>query len=51
MTVIRHLMGFSKPDSGGVCMAGMDCWRDSAEIMRHGAISLLRLPSLATRRA
>lgn len=33
-TVIRHLMGFLKPQSGSVTISGMDCWRDSAEIKK-----------------
>ncbi|MGF7047314.1 ABC-2 type transport system ATP-binding protein [Paenibacillus sp. DS2015] len=33
-TVIRHLMGFLKPQSGSVRINGMDCWKDSAEIKK-----------------
>lgn len=33
-TVIRHLMGFLKPQSGSVTINGMDCWKDSAEIKK-----------------
>lgn len=31
-TVIRHLMGFSKPDSGTTTINGLDCWQQSAQI-------------------
>jgi ABC-2 type transport system ATP-binding protein len=33
-TTIRHLMGFLRPGSGGASIAGLDCWRDAAAIMR-----------------
>jgi len=33
-TVIRHLMGFLKPDSGNASIDGKDCWSQSAEIMK-----------------
>ena len=33
-TTIRHLMGFLKPRSGRVSIAGLDCWRHSSEIQR-----------------
>lgn len=33
-TVIRHLMGFLKPQIGSVRINGMDCWEDSAEIKK-----------------
>lgn len=33
-TVIRHLMGFLKAQSGSVKINGMDCWKDSAEIKK-----------------
>jgi ABC-2 type transport system ATP-binding protein len=33
-TMIRHLMGFLKPDSGSASINGLDCWKDSAEIKK-----------------
>ncbi|MDR2720647.1 MAG: ATP-binding cassette domain-containing protein [Nitrososphaerota archaeon] len=33
-TMIRHLMGFLKPDSGRAAINGLDCWNDSAKIKR-----------------
>lgn len=32
-TTMRHLMGFSKPQSGQAQIQGMDCWRQHAKIM------------------
>lgn len=34
-TTIRHLMGFSKPQAGSVCIEGMDCWKKQKQIQRH----------------
>ena len=34
-TTMRHLMGFIRPDSGSCSILGMDCNRDSSEIMKH----------------
>ncbi|WP_430611659.1 ABC transporter ATP-binding protein [Enterococcus sp. DIV0876] len=34
-TTIRHLMGFLKPKDGKSTIAGLDCWKDSAEIMKQ----------------
>ena len=34
-TTIRHLMGFSKPQSGNTIINGRDCWKHSAEIQRE----------------
>lgn len=31
-TTIRHLMGFSKPQSGDTKIAGKDCWQNSAQL-------------------
>ncbi|MCL1978329.1 MAG: ATP-binding cassette domain-containing protein [Candidatus Bathyarchaeota archaeon] len=31
-TMIRHLMGFLKPNSGRAAIDGLDCWNDSAKI-------------------
>jgi ABC-2 type transport system ATP-binding protein len=33
-TMIRHLMGFLKPDNGSASINGLDCWKDSAEIKK-----------------
>ena len=33
-TMIRHLMGFLKPDKGRALINGLDCWNDSAEIKK-----------------
>ena len=33
-TTIRHLMGFLKPDNGYCKINGLDCWNDSAEVMK-----------------
>lgn len=32
-TTIRQLMGFSKPDKGCLSILGMDCYKDSSEIL------------------
>ena len=34
-TTMRHLMGFSKPDSGGALIEGMDCWRQQEQIKQN----------------
>ena len=34
-TTMRHLMGFSKPQSGEAFIHGLSCWRDHARIMRE----------------
>ena len=34
-TTMRHLMGFSKPDSGLVQILGMDCWQEQKEIQKR----------------
>lgn len=34
-TTIRHLLGFLTPDTGSAKILGMDCRKDSAEIMKH----------------
>lgn len=33
-TVIRHLMGFLKPQKGNCLISGMDCWAESARIQK-----------------
>ncbi len=33
-TTIRNLMGFIQPDKGSASVAGLDSWKNSAEIMR-----------------
>lgn len=33
-TMIRHLMGFLKAQSGGAAIHGLDCWKDAAEIKK-----------------
>lgn len=33
-TTIRHLMGFLKPETGFCKINGLDCWKDSAEVMK-----------------
>ncbi len=33
-TTLRHLMGFSKPDSGKLTIANMDCWKDKTAIKK-----------------
>ena len=34
-TTMRHLMGFSKPQSGEALIHGLSCWKDHAKIMRE----------------
>lgn len=34
-TTIRHLMGFIKPDQGSAMIAGLDTWKDAAEIQKR----------------
>ncbi len=34
-TTLRHLMGFLRPDSGSCSIMGLDCRRDTREIMKH----------------
>lgn len=34
-TTIRHLMGFSKPDSGTVSIRNLDCWQNAAMLKRE----------------
>jgi ABC-2 type transport system ATP-binding protein len=34
-TTIRHLLGFSKPQSGKCSIMGFDCWSHAKEIQRH----------------
>lgn len=34
-TTIRHLLGFSKPQSGSCTIMGMDCWKQPCEIQKH----------------
>lgn len=34
-TTMRHLMGFSKPQSGSATIDGLDCTRQSSEIMKR----------------
>lgn len=34
-TTIRHLMGFLKAQAGSATIAGLDCWKSSAEVMKH----------------
>lgn len=34
-TIIRHLMGFLKPQSGFAAIDGLDCWKQSAEIKKR----------------
>jgi len=33
-TMIRHLMGFLKPEKGYCTIGGMDCWKDRADIQK-----------------
>lgn len=33
-TVIRHLLGFSRPQKGKTSIAGLDCWKEPKEIQR-----------------
>ncbi|MDR0462276.1 MAG: ABC transporter ATP-binding protein [Christensenellaceae bacterium] len=34
-TAIRHLLGFSRPQSGGAEIKGLDCWKYPAMAQRH----------------
>ncbi|OUP08017.1 ABC transporter ATP-binding protein [Collinsella sp. An2] len=34
-TTMRHLMGFSKPQSGEAFIHGLSCWKDHARVMRE----------------
>jgi len=34
-TTIRHLLGFSRPQSGGTEILGMDCWKQPSKIQEH----------------
>lgn len=34
-TAIRHLMGFSKPQRGSVCISGRDCWKNAARLKKQ----------------
>lgn len=34
-TTIRHLMGFLKPESGSCTIAGLDCWKESANVQKN----------------
>jgi len=34
-TTIRHLLGFSKPQSGGAQIMGFDCWRQPDKVQEH----------------
>ena len=34
-TTLRHLMGFLKPDSGSCSVMGLDCLKDTKEIMKN----------------
>ena len=34
-TTIRHLMGFSRPDSGQTLILGQDTWQHSADLQQH----------------
>ena len=34
-TTLRHLMGFLKPDSGSCSVMGLDCRKDTRDIMKH----------------
>lgn len=33
-TTIRHLMGFSRPQKGSVCIEDMDCWNEHKQIQK-----------------
>lgn len=33
-TTIRHIMGFLKPENGSCKINGLDCWNNSAEVMK-----------------
>jgi len=34
-TAIRHLLGFSKPQSGGCEILGLDCWKEPHKVQEH----------------
>jgi len=34
-TAIRHLLGFSKPQSGSCAIVGLDCWKQPSKIQEH----------------
>ena len=34
-TTIRHIMGFSRPQSGGAYVNGMDSWKNASEIQKN----------------
>lgn len=34
-TTMRHLMGFSRPQSGAASILGLDCWREQKEIQKY----------------
>jgi ABC-2 type transport system ATP-binding protein len=34
-TTIRHLLGFSKPQSGKTEIAGLDCWKEPEKVQEH----------------
>ena len=34
-TAIRHLLGFSKPQSGSCTIVGLDCWKQPSKIQQH----------------
>ena len=34
-TTIRHLLGFSKPQSGHCSILGFDCWTQPKKIQQH----------------
>ena len=34
-TTLRHLMGFSRPQSGAASILGLDCWREQKEIQKY----------------
>lgn len=33
-TTMRHLMGFSKPEAGSVCINALSCWKHSSHIQK-----------------
>ncbi len=49
-TTIRHMLGFLKPDSGSVTVAGLDPWRQAPEVMKHVSYipGEIAFPSLST---
>lgn len=34
-TTIRHLLGFSRPQSGGTEILGLDCWKEPSKVQEH----------------